>query len=351
MQTTKALALSWRQRSLQLCLLMLGLLLLSACAQRPPTEASQPEPAPEPVMPAGAMSETDLVAAGIRLYEDISYTSSDNPRHRLDVYVPERPNYIPMPVVIYIHGGNWQEGDKSEAAQRMVPLLRQGDYAVVAINYRLTDEAQWPAPLHDVKAAIRWTRAQADRYHFDVQRIALWGREAGGLLALVSGMSNHAPDMAGNLGPYTHIRSDVSAVVNYYGVSDINALLKQSSTIDRASAQAPEALLIGGGIQQHSDIASAASAVHYIRASAPPVLSVHGNLDQQVPVAQSQRLHQRLNDYGIENYLVTLLGEGQGDANEVLSDSPWGQADERAQTFLDRILLGHAEQVNVSAIE
>lgn len=336
-----------------LLLVLLVTAVLSACAQRPVAEpVSEPEQVSEaePLI-AGAMSEAELLAEPIRFYLNLPYAGNDNSRQQLDIYVPERPSYVPMPVVIYLHGGLWQEGDKAEAPGRLLSLVTSGDYALVSVGYRLTDEAQWPAQLHDVKAAIRWVRARADDYGMDPQRIAVWGRDAGGQLALMSGMTNHAQDMAGHLGPYNHIRSDVAAVVNYSGMSDLNALLEQESSIDRAAGNAPEARLVGGNLRDNSDIASAASAIHYIRSAAPPVFTAHGTEDDIVPYQQARRLHQRLEEAEVESFMVSLLGTGHGSAQHQQVPAAWTEADKRARQFLDRVLLGRNQQVDISSIE
>lgn len=339
----------WYKR---LLLSLLVIFVVTACAQRPAPEPMEEEEviAIEPRLP-GAMTEAELLAQPVRFYFNIPYASNDNQRQQLDLYIPERPSYVPMPVVIYLHGGQWQGGDKAEAPGRMLPLVTSGDYAVVAVGYRLTDEAQWPAQLHDVKAAIRWVRARADDYGLDPQRIALWGRGAGGQLALVSGMTNQAQDMAGFLGPYTHIRSDVSAVVNYAGISDMNSLLEQESSLDRAAGNAPEAKLIGGNLQDNNDIASAASALHYIRNGAPPVLTVHGTSDNIVPYQQALDFHQRLAEAEVEQHMISVLGGGHPDAEHIELPAAWAEADERARQFLDRILLGRNLPVDGSNIE
>lgn len=329
-------------------LLLFGFLLigLSGCAQRQAPEEPAPEvieEAEEPVEVTEPGPEAQLLQEPIRFYLDIAYAGTNNPRQRLDIFVPDEPNYVPMPAVIYLHSGDWRSGNKSEAQQAMMPLLRRGDYAVIAVGYRLTDESIWPAQLHDVKAAIRWVRARADDYGIDPQRLALWGESAGGHLALMAGVTNQAQDMAGNLGAYTHIRSDVLAVVNQGGVTNINALLGQSSEIDRASATAPEAGLVGGLLRDNVDIASAASPVHYVRETTPPVLSVYNTEDTRVPHQQGPLLHSRLDDAERENYLLTVIGD-ENEAKRV-------QVKERIYEFLDRILLGRNLRVNTAVID
>lgn len=344
-------------------------LLTTSCAQRIPSEQPEPEveipiidtveedeviedpigilveiPEPErPDEPDPVVEEEPADTIPVRMYQNLRYADTANARQRLDVYVPESPSYVPMPVVVFLHGGSWSSGSRSELPDVLLEMLRSQDYAVVSVGYRLTNEAQWPAQLHDVKAAIRWVRARSEHYGFDPQRIALWGEEAGGHLALIAGLTNNAQDMAGNLGPYTHIRNDVAAVVNFGGVSDINALLDQRSSIDRASATAPEARLVGGLLRNNNDVASAASPIHYIRPAAPPVLTVHSTEDSVIPYEQARSLHRRLEDAKTEEYLISILGDHHNNYPP--------QAYERAWIFVDRVLRGRNVTVDTAVIE
>lgn len=351
------------------CILML---VTTSCAQRIPAEPPEHDtdseitdiiedepatedplgrlveiPQPEPEEAEDDMSVSEPAekpqTVPVRVYQNLRYAETTNTRQRLDIYVPESPSYVPMPVVIYIHGGSWSSGSRSELPAVLHEMLGSQNYAVVSVGYRLTNEAQWPAQLHDVKAAIRWVRARAEQYGFDPQRIALWGDEAGGHLALIAGLTNNAQDMAGTLGQYTHIRNDVAAVVNFGGVSNINALLDQRSSIDRAAATSPEARLVGGLLRDNNDVASAASPIHYIRPAAPPVLSVHSTEDSVIPYEQARALHRRLKDAETEQYLVTVLGDHH--------DNYPPQAYERAWNFIDRVLRGRNVAVDTAVIE
>ena len=105
---------------------------------------------------------------GVRLVPDQDYVGDRNPRHRLDLLLPEKPvGGKPLPVVAYVHGGGWRGGDKSSGLPRVSGLVATGRYVGVSIGYRLTGEAGWPAQIHDCKAAIRWTRANARRFGID----------------------------------------------------------------------------------------------------------------------------------------------------------------------------------------
>ena len=120
-----------------------------------------------------------LLKADIAVDRDVPYAGTDNRRQRLDIYLPKKPRSKKLPVVVFIHGGGWQAGDKTIGATALVPLVRTGDYAGVSVGYRLTDEASWPAQIYDCKAAIRWVRANAEKYGFDPDRIGVWGKSAG----------------------------------------------------------------------------------------------------------------------------------------------------------------------------
>lgn len=332
------------------------ILLLVGCAQRSEVpaepevaEETQPPTQEEPLqLTAEERWQAELLQQPIRFYLDRAYAGTDNPRQRLDVLLPENPTYVPMPAVLYLHSGAWQSGDKRDNLEPLLALLQSGNFAVVLVNYRLTDESIWPAQLHDVKAAIRWLRARSSDFGIDPQRLALWGDEAGGHLALMAAVTNQAQDMAGNLGPYTHIRSDVLGVVNRGGVTDIPALLEQQGAVDRASGEAAEAKLLGGLVQERPDTANAASPIYYVRASTPPILSVHYDNDPTVPYQQAERLHQQLQQQrpegtAGEQYLIRGITEP--------NESTRADEANRIMQFFERLLLGRNVQVDTSVIE
>ena len=122
---------------------------------------------------------------GVKVLRDLPYAETDNPRQRLDLVLPEtRIGHEPFPLVVWIHGGGWRNGDKRSGINRVAPVVMTGRYVGATIGYRLSGEAQWPMQIHDCKAAIRWLRAHAKEYGIDPKRIAVWGSSAGGQLVL-----------------------------------------------------------------------------------------------------------------------------------------------------------------------
>ena len=231
----------------------------------------------------GARSLEKLRREPITFELDIPYADSDNPRQRLDLYLPKNPNSNKLPVIVFFHGGGWMKGDKSKEAGRLMPFLRTGQYAGVSADYRLSGEAQWPAQIHDCKAAIRWLRANASKYGLDADHIGVWGISAGAHLVLMLGVSGDVPELEGEIGPYKGVSSKVAAVENFFGVADLLAIIGQPGHIDSTRSDDPVAKLIGGGLHENPEKAKAASPITYVTANDPPVLTVHGTKDRTVP--------------------------------------------------------------------
>ena len=129
----------------------------------------------------GLLSIQWLGAVELKKTADVDYVGEGNPRQTLDLYVPGTKPEKALPVILWIHGGAWAKGSKYQPGMAM-RAAGLGDCAVVSINYRLTNEAAWPAQLHDCKAALRWVRANAKEHHLDAEKIVVWGASAGGHL-------------------------------------------------------------------------------------------------------------------------------------------------------------------------
>ena len=249
--------------------------------------------------------------AAVRRVIDQPYADTDNPRQRLDLYLPirGRANAKPLPLVVFIHGGGWQNGNK-QGVGIVRELISRGKFAVVSIGYRLTDEAMWPAQIHDCKAAIRWLRAHAEEYGYDAARIAVMGPSAGGHLVAMLGTSAGVDALEGELGNHLDVSSAVHCVVDLYGPSD---LLTMGGFHDRPDS--PEAKLVGGPVQEKQDVARAASPITYVSAEDPPFLIIHGTDDRVVPFEQSVALDAALDAAGVSSTLVPVTGGGHGGFN------------------------------------
>ena len=319
---------------------------LARQAQPPPLEQPQQNrqhPGQRGAGPGQGMSVEQLRQLGIDAELDVPYAADDNPRHRLDIYQPSQRNAEKLPAIVFIHGGGWRQGDKMMGGRRVVPFVRSGNYVGISVGYRLSDEAIWPAQIHDVKAAIRFIRANADKYGIDPQKIGLIGPSAGGHLVLMLGTSGDVPELEGELGEHVGTSSRVTCVANLFGVAELGAMVGQESNIDRRRADSPEALLLGGLISENKEKARQASPVTWITPDDPPVLSVHGDVDRVVPYDQSVRLDKALENEGVTSYFVTVRGGGHGDFGDA--------AAEPLRQFFAKYLLGREVEISEAAIQ
>jgi acetyl esterase/lipase len=308
-----------------------------ALAAAPSGAVGEGEGTSEPGSP-GSPPARELVASHL----DLPYADTGNPRHRLDLYLPTQPKREKLPVVVFVHGGGWQDGDKAVGAALLLPFVRTGEYAGVSVGYRLSDEATWPAQIHDCKAALRFVRVNAARYGLDPDRIGAFGQSAGGHLALMLGLTGGVPVLEGELGAHGGTSSRVAAVANFFGPTELLAMVGQPGDIDRAQADAPEAKLIGGPLRENPEKAAAASPVTYVTPDDPPVLTVHGTADRTVPYDQGVRIDAALRKAGVTSYLVTVEGGGHGDFGTA--------ADDRVRALFDRYLRGEPAEVSAAPV-
>jgi acetyl esterase/lipase len=265
------------------------------------------------VQPASAQPRAEEEAPQIRVEQDIPYAGTDQWRQALDLFLPAEPSSAkPLPVIVYIHGGAWRHGSRHAGWNFLRPWVRSGDYAGVSIGYRLSDQAQWPAQIHDCKAAIRWIRGNAERYHLNPDRIAVVGHSAGGHLAALLGVSGDVEALEGELGEWTSASSRVQCVIDFCGPSDFLTIGDSPSAIDHQAADAPATLLLGGPISEREKAAREASPVTHASADDPPHLLVHGDRDDVVPYSQATTFHRALRVAQVPTALVTVQGGGHG---------------------------------------
>ena len=243
----------------------------------------------------------------MKAYSDLVYAQAGAYTLRLDLYLPDETSE-PYPVVAWIHGGAFRMGDK--ANPRALPLVRYG-YAVASINYRLSQEAIFPAQIHDCKAAIRWLRAHAAEYHLDPNRIGAWGDSAGGYLVAMLGVAGEVLELEGDLGNLDY-SSRVQAVCDWYGPSDFLRMNDVPGTMDHDAPDSPESQLIGCPIQENPDKVAHANPITYVTPAAPPFLIMHGDQDFTVLPNQSELLYAALRAAEVDVTLVILPGLGHG---------------------------------------
>lgn len=207
----------------------------------------------------------------VTLTRDVLYRVVGGEKLLMDIYTPDSVGGGSAPAVVFLHGGGWQGGDRTNGfgfKRDTYPLLAAG-FIVVSIDYRLAPKHMFPAQIEDSKAAIRFVRANAKRFHIDPDRIGAMGESAGGHLAALLGL---APKSAGfDVGEHLDQSSAVKAVVDLYGVHDVGKFKYR----DIKETVFPE------------DLVTRASPIAYIATGAPPFLVIHGEKDGMVPIEQS----------------------------------------------------------------
>lgn len=266
-------------------------------------------------------------------HSNLAYVGDGNTRHLLDLYVPDGAT-TPVPLIIWIHGGGWQNGDKTLGPNSFQLRYARNGYAVASLNYRLSSEAIFPAQIHDVKAAIRWLRANSSTYGIDPTKFGVWGSSAGGHLAALAGTSNDVDDLEGTLGE-RNASSRVQAVVDWYGPTDfllMDSQLKANPACgfgNHDAANSPESLLVGCSIQTCPQAVQRANPLTYASIDDPAFFIEHGSVDCTVPDGQSNILLSRLSGLGLNATFTSLIGAGHGgpqfsaESNLLLVDAFW----------------------------
>lgn len=281
----------------------------------------------------------------IRSELDLPYAATDSPRQRLDLYLPKSPRgKKPLPLVVFIHGGAFIWGDRKpergagdpSGLNLMLSMVASGEYAGASLGYRLSKEAIWPGQIHDCKAAIRWLRANAKKYHFDPDHIGVIGTSAGGHLAAMIGTSGGVTALEGKLGSHLDVSSRVACIVDQYGPTDFLALHGENNR----SPDTPAAKLIGGPLPDNLEAARSASPITYIVANNPPFLIIHGTNDPVVNFTQSERFFSALQGAGVDATFIRVIGGGHG-------NFPTPEVPLRIRAFFDKHLRG--KEVSISA--
>lgn len=248
------------------------------------------------------------VPPGVKAHRDLAYVAGGHERQKLDLYLPEKADG-PLPVIIWVHGGGWQNGTKDGCPPLRGGYLERG-YAVASIGYRLSQHAIFPAQIEDCKAALRWLRAHAKEYGIDPARFGVWGSSAGGHLVALLGTSGDVK--AFDVGPNLDQSSRVQAVCDYYGPTDFSVFVTTPGYESHATASSPEAKLIGGAVAENKDKAARANSITCVSKDDPPFLIVHGDKDPTVPLNQSQLLFEALKKAGVSVQFHTIRGAGHG---------------------------------------
>ncbi len=288
--------------------------------------------------PGGASVDTSWIKTK---YTDVAYAAKSD-AEKLDIYLPNEGTG-PFPLIIEIHGGAFMMGSKSEQIAPMMEGLKRG-YAVASINYRMSGEAPFPAAVNDVKAAIRFLRANAAKYKLNPLKFATWGGSAGGNLSAIAGTSGGVAALADPSLGNTDVSDSVQAAVDWYGPiwfstmnSEFKALGQTPVMGVTSAATSPESKYIGKtvGNAGSESLVAQASPQNYIDAKDPPFYIQHGTADRNIPITQSKNFASKLaSAIGADKVTLEIL-EGAGHGGSQFED---GANVKKIIDFLDKYL-------------
>ena len=237
---------------------------------------------------------------------DVVYATLDGRDLTLDLYLPKQEEKPPL--VVYIHGGSWRTGSHNKC---LTSWLCDEGFAVASISYRFSQEAVFPAQIHDCKAAVRWLRGHASEFGYDATRIGVAGTSAGGHLALLMGTTGGVNEYEGTIGGNADQSSSVQAVADFYGPTDF-ILRSKNQPAKTEPEDSPVCQLIGGPVSENENQARFASPVYQVSEGDAPLLIIHGDKDTTVYLDQSQRMEETYRKAGLEVALEVVPGAGHG---------------------------------------
>ena len=240
--------------------------------------------------PGKATAWARRLPEGVHAVRDIEYVPGGGTSRSLDLYLPSKTS-APLPLVVWIHGGAWKMGSKDFTPA--MPLTMCG-FAVASLNYRLSQEAPFPAQIEDCRAAIRFLRTHAAKYGLDGHHIGVWGGSAGGHLVALLGTSGD-------------VSNRVQCVVDWYGPTD---LTPEGPTQGRKIDVVTQ--LLGGPVDEKLELAKQASPLKQVTKDAAPFLIMHGDQDHTVNPEHSKLLLAALQKAGVEATLKILPGASHG---------------------------------------
>ena len=261
----------------------------------------------------------------IQLETDIVFGKGGAAELKLDLAMP-KDREGPFPAIVCIHSGGWIGGDRKQMRQTIEALAGRG-YVAISPDYRLAPRDRFPAQIEDCKAAVRWLRANATRYHVDTRRIGAVGFSSGAHLACLLGVTTKEDGLEGS-GGNADQSSAVSAVVSFFGPTDLTQDVWSKEVRDRHLTP-----LLGGSAAEKADLYRKASPMTYAGKQAPPFLFLHGTEDRMVPFTQSQALAEKLRKAGVEARVIAVDGAGHGWRGQKLLDTIANMLD-----FLDETL-------------
>lgn len=239
-------------------------------------------------------------------HKDLVFATVGGKAIGLDLYLPAG---VPSPpLLVWVHGGAWTTGTKAS-----VPLMFvENGIAVASVDFRQSTEARFPAQVHDIKAAIRFLRAKARTYGYRAGKIAIAGASSGGHLAALVGVTNGHQELEGTVGDYLTQSSNVQAIVDYFGASNLMTILTQSTPFGLNMRRPALERLLGAVPDQTPELATLASPIVHVDSQDPPLLLLHGDQDPQMPINQAHELQGAYEKLGLDVGFHVVHGAAHG---------------------------------------
>lgn len=260
------------------------------------------------------------------IYEPNFEYSNVGAREAMDIVRPKAEATAPRPAVLLIHGGGFRAGNRESYLPMAIKLAERG-YVAATASYRLAPRHQFPAAVEDVKAAVRYLRANAKRLGLDPEHIGAMGGSAGGHLVLFLALTGDVAEFEGS-GPNREYSSKVTCVANYYGPTDFTQSYQKS--VDAAQVLP---LFLGGDLDHNRAIHQRASPLNWVTPNASPILTLHGTADNYVAYEQAVWLTERLLAAGVPTELQSFSGAGHG-----FKGADAERADQLTFAFFDKYL-------------
>jgi acetyl esterase/lipase len=239
---------------------------------------------------------------------NVTYLTANGFEAKLDVY-RRRDVPSPQPTLVFYHGGGWIGGTKEASFMSVMPWLEMG-WNVVNVEYRMARTSLAPAAVEDAQCALKFVVNRAKDYNIDMNRVVVSGESAGGHLSLAVGMIPASTGFTSLCSAGGFTGNDVSlprvaAIINWYGITDVNDMLAGPNARSYAVQWV-------GSAHDRDAVAKSVSPLTYVRADLPPILSIQGDADPIVPYSQNVRLNEALKKAGAKSELFTIPGGGHG---------------------------------------
>ena len=243
---------------------------------------------------------------------DLTYYKVDGKEMKLDLAMPAEGKG-PFPAVVCLHGGAWRMGSRKDLSKpsvlfnkrSLIEELASEGYVAVSVSYRLAPDAKFPAQIEDCKTAVRWLRANANKYHIDPKRIGAVGFSAGGHLCCLLGCTDKSCGFEGS--EYGECSSRVQAVVSFFGPTDLTYYSKDESAINAVFTP-----WLGCAFKDRPEVYKNASPINHVTKDDPPFLFIHGDKDILVPIDQSRTMCEKLKKVGVRAEMIEMKGQNHG---------------------------------------